>query len=286
VQTDPHSVGLYDATTNNAFVYCLGEAAQRHDIEIVLPMAEANHHHTVLFDRHGHIPQFLEHFHKMLARCLNARWGRWENLWSCEEPCVVRLLDRETVLDKLAYAAANPVKDNLVERATQWPGTNGYRHLVSGQVLRAQRPRHFFRDDGVMPDEVTLRLVIPPELGPADAVIEELRTRVAAIEDSMRDERARTGRRVVGRRRILSQSWRDSPTSVEPRRVLRPRFAGRLAVRVAALLAFREFLALYRDARRRWLTGAHALAPFPAGTYWLARFAPVAVEPASPTAFA
>ena len=100
----------------------------------------------------------------------------------------------------------------------------------------------------------------------------------------MRDERARTGRRVVGRRRILSQSWRDSPTSVEPRRVLRPRFAGRLAVRVAALLGFREFLALYRDARRRWLTGA--LVPFPAGTYWLARFAPVAVGPAPPTAFA
>jgi hypothetical protein len=273
-----------DEITNNAFVYCLAEAAQRYEVDVVLPMAESNHHHTVLFDRHGRIPQFLEHFHKMLARCMNARWGRWENLWAAVEPSVVRLLDRETVLDKLAYAAANPVQDNLVERAVQWPGTNGYRHLLSGEALRARRPRHFFRPDGVMPDEVTLQLVIPPELGPAETVIEEVRARVTGIEDAMRAERARTGRRIVGRRRVRRQSWRDAPTSREPRRVLCPRFAGRLAARVAALVGFREFLALYRDARRLWHTGASVR--FPAGTYWLARFAPVVVDDSPSVAFA
>jgi len=181
------------------------------------------------------------------------------------------------VIDKLVYAASNPVKDLLVERALQWPGTNGYRNLVAGTTLRARRPRHFFRDDGVMPEEVTLALVIPPELGPADAVITEVKAGVAEVERAMREHRAKTGARVMGRSRILAQSWRASPTSREPRRNLRPRFAGPAAVRVAALIAFREFLAAYRDARQHLLGGARAL--FPPGTYWLARYAAVPVAP-------
>jgi REP element-mobilizing transposase RayT len=266
-----------DSDTNNAFAYCLGEAAQRFEIDIVLPTAESNHHHTVFFDRYGRYPQFVEHFHKMFARCQNARWGRWENLWAAEEPCITRLLDRAAIISTLAYAASNPVKDLLVERATQWPGTNGYRHLLAGKPLHGRRPRHFFRDHGAMPDAVTLELVIPPELGPADAVIAELRARVTEVELAMIEHRAKTGARIVGKRRVLAQSWRASPTSIEPRRNLRPRFAGATAVRVPAIVAFREFLAAYSDARKCWIAGARTV--FPAGTYWLARFAPVSVAP-------
>jgi hypothetical protein len=128
-----------------------------------------------------------------------------------------------------------------------------------------------------MPPEVTLTLVIPPELGPADAVIAEVTAGVTAVERAMRDERARTGRRIVGRRRIIEQSWRGSPNNRAPRRNLRPRFAGSTEVRVPALLAFREFLRAYRVARRDWLAGGRPL--FPPGTYWLARFAAVPVAP-------
>ncbi len=266
-----------DEVTNNAFIYCLGEAAQRFDIDIVLPMAMSNHHHTVLFDRHGRYPEFIEHFHKMLARCLNARWGRWENLWAAEEVCITRLLDRDAIIDKLVYTATNPVNDRLVERATQWPGTNGYRHLIHRKPLRARRPIHFFRDGGAMPETVTLTLVIPPELGDADAVIAELRERVEQVERAMIDHRAKTGLPIVGRRRVLGQSWRASPTSVEPRRNLRPRFAGATSVRIEALVAYKEFLACYRDARISWRLGGRAL--FPSGTYWLARFTPIVVAP-------
>ncbi len=266
-----------DEVTNNAFVYCLGEAAQRFDIDIVLPTAMSNHHHTVLFDRHGRYPQFVEHFHKMVARCMNARWGRWENLWAAEEVCVTRLLDRDAVIDKLVYAAANPVKHLLVERAVQWPGTNGYRHLIHREPLRARRPRHFFRECGIMPEAITLTLVIPPELGDADTVIAEIRDGVERCERATRELRAATGGKILGRRSVLAQSWRASPASSEPRRRLRPRFAGRTELRVQALDAYKEFLATYRDARAAWKERREAL--FPCGTYWLARFAPVAVAP-------
>jgi hypothetical protein len=266
-----------DPETNNAFAYCLAEAAQRFGIDILLSMAEANHHHTVLFDRHGRHPEFVEHFHKMFARCQNARLGRWENLWAAVEPCITRLLDRATVIDKLVYAASNPVKDLLVERATQWPGINSYRELLSGRAIHARRPRHFFRESGVMPAEVTLVLVIPPELGPADEVIAEVQAGVEEVERTTQAERARTGARIVGRRGILAQSWRDSPTSRERRRSLRPRFAGGMEARVPELLAYREFLAAYRDSRRDLVAGLRPL--FPPGTYWLARFAAVPVAP-------
>ena len=270
-----------DADTNNAFTYCLAEAALRFEIDVLVTVAESNHHHTVIFDRHAQYPAFLEHFHKMFARCQNTRLGRWENLWAMEEPCVTRLLDRAAVIDKLVYAASNPVKDHLVDRAVQWPGTNGYRHLIFKRPLRARRPRFFFDPNGSMPEEVVLALSIPAVLGSADAVISEVRDRVTEVEVAMRQHRATTGRHLVGRRQILAQAWNASPASTEPRRTLRPRFAGATKVRVAALIGFREFLASYRDARRRWLAGRPTR--FPPGTYWLARFTPVPITPASAT---
>src|ERR1700759_2762570 len=36
-----------DEETNNAFLYCLAEAAQRFDIAVLLTCAMSNHHHTV-----------------------------------------------------------------------------------------------------------------------------------------------------------------------------------------------------------------------------------------------
>jgi hypothetical protein len=78
---------------------------------------------------------------------------------------VVRLVDHEAVMDKLVYTAMNPVQDHLVDRVQHWPGVNGLAALLAGRCLRARRPWHFFRPNGHMPEEVELRLTIPPELG-------------------------------------------------------------------------------------------------------------------------
>ena len=172
-----------DDETNNAFIYCLVEAAQRFEIDILMTVAEPNHHHTPIFDRHGRFPEFIEHFHKMFARSQNALRGRWENFWAAEEPCVTRLVDRETVIAKMVYTAANPVKDGLVERVHHWPGVNGYKFLLSGRPLRARRPRHFFRNPGPMPESVELYLTIPAELGTIDDVRAEVRARASASLD-------------------------------------------------------------------------------------------------------
>jgi len=105
-----------DEVTNNVFAYCLGEAAARFDIDVMMTTAESNHHHTDIFDRHGNVIAFVERFHKHVAKAQNAHRGRWENFWSSEPPCIVRLEDPMAVLDAIVYTALNPVKDGLVAR--------------------------------------------------------------------------------------------------------------------------------------------------------------------------
>jgi putative transposase len=261
-----------DRETNNAFLYCLAVAADRTGVDVLLSCAMSNHHHTVVYDRHGRLPEFTEHFHKLVAKCQNAHRGRWENLWATEQVCVVRLVDAIDVLRKLVYTATNPVKDRLVERVHHWPGVNGYTALLARRPVHAVRPRHFFRPGGSMPEAVTLRFQLPAELGDLDRFRAELQAAVAAVEAAAAAEGQRTGARVLGRAAVRRQSWRACPTRREPRRGLRPRVAACSQwSRVEALLRNRQFLDAYHDARARWQAGT--LTPFPVGTYWLRRFA-------------
>jgi len=265
-----------DAATTNAFIYCLAVAARMFGIVVLYTLAESNHHHTVIYDPHGFVSAFVENFHKLVARSQNALRGRWENFWAAEEPCITRLLDRAAVIKELIYAASNPVKDRLVERAHQWPGANAYSAFMYGRTMTATRPRHFFRNPGPIPKSVTLEVAIPADLGPAADVIAEVREGIEAVENRARRERQATGARVLGRQRAMALSWKDSPTTVKPRRELRPRFAGAMEVRLPALEQYRAFLLAYKQARTRWLRGLDAL--FPKGTYWLSRFAHVRIE--------
>ncbi|MCX5742490.1 MAG: hypothetical protein NT062_08345 [Proteobacteria bacterium] len=266
-----------DTATNNVFAYCLAEAAQRFGIELLLTQQMSNHHHTVLFDRLGTVVEFMAHFHKLVAKCQNALHGRWENLWSSEPPCLLHLVDTADVIDKLIYVATNPVKDGLVERVHHWPGINAVGLLLGERSLLAHCPRHFFREQGPMPAEVFLTLSIPPELGDRDQVLGALRKGISEVEGEQAQQRLATGRRVLGRRAILRQSWRDSPSSREPRRNLRPRTAARCRwARAEALGRNREFLTSYRAARVAWLAGTPI--PFPVGTYWLRRLVGVPIS--------
>jgi hypothetical protein len=90
---------------------------------------------------------------------------------------------------------------------------------------------------------------------------------VRDVELEARFERERTGRRVLGRKAVLRASHTDRPSSVEPRRRLRPAVACRNKERrVAELGALRAFRAAYRQARLRFVAGERRVI-FPFGTY-------------------
>lgn len=272
-----------DSETNNAFIYCLAVAAQRADVAIIFTSAESNHHHTGIHDPKGNYPEFIEHFHKLFAKSMNCLRGRWENFWSSEQTSVLRLVDREDVLDKMVYALANPVKDNLVAAVKDWPGTNSFDAMVTGRAITAKRPGHFFREDGSMPETITLSISRPVEFAEmeADAYRALLTSRVEAAEAAAADKRHASSIGIFGRQRILDQDWRDSPTSDEPRRNLGPRVAAKNRwSRIEALLRNKLFQDSYRQAFKAFKAGVKDVL-FPAGTYWLRRFAAAVCEPCS-----
>jgi hypothetical protein len=187
------------------------------------------------------------------------------------------VVEAEDLLNKLLYIAINPVKDGLVENVSDWPGPKFVAALLSGKPMHALRPKHFFRDDGPMPEAVELVLKLPDDFPDKEAFLAELARRIQRVEEVWKKKRAKSGRRVLGRRRVLRQSWRDSPTTREPRRGRRPRVAARSKWhRIAVLQRNKQWEKEYRDARTKWL--AKLPVEFPYGTYWLERFAKVAVK--------
>ncbi len=273
-----------DDELNQIWLYCLAEAASRYQIDVVFTSVMSNHHHTILFDRDEDEPrviEFMEHLHKEVAKCVNALRGRWENLWASERPSLVDLKEPADVIAKVVYAAMNPVEAGLVDRVHHWPGVNAFADFVNERSVRVERPRHFFRPDGKMPKSVTLQYVVPPELGGGAQVRAAVREGVHAEEARLMGERRRHGRCVLGRRAVMRQRCSDQPWTQEPRRELSPRIAARSRwTRLGALRGLKAFREAYQAARKAWLAGLPAV--FPAGTYWLRRFAGVQVAQAPP----
>jgi REP element-mobilizing transposase RayT len=269
-----------DDETNNAFIYCLALAAQRAKVDVTFSSAMSNHAHTGIHDAEGNYPVFTEHFHGLLARCQNARLGRFENFWSSEPTSVVHLVEPNDILEKMVYAFTNPTAADLVDTVEEWPGVTSFQATTTGGTLTARRPKHFFRADGSMPEVVTLHIRRPhgfEELDAADwaKLVEE---RVRTKEAAERERRRINGIPILGRQRILDQDPFTSPDSHAPRFQMSPRVAAKSKwARIEALLRNRGFVEKYRAALVDHLAGvANVLFPF--GTYWMRKFGKVACE--------
>jgi REP element-mobilizing transposase RayT len=271
-----------DEDTNNAFIYCLILAAKRAKVEVTFAVAMSNHYHTGIHDPDGNFPIFTEYFHCILARCQNTYLGRFEGFWSSEPTSVVHLVEPNDILDKMAYAFANPAAADLVDTIEEWPGVATFQATITGGDLTATRPKHFFRDDGEMPEFVSLRITRPHgfqdlgQSGWASLVTE----RVRAAEAEHRERRTAKGISVFGRARILAQMPFTCPESHAPRFKMSPRVAAKSKwARIEALRRSRGFMDKYRDAFRGHMAGLAGIV-FPFGTYWMRKFAKVLCETA------
>ena len=274
-----------DDETTNAFLYCLGVAANRTKVEVLFYLAMSNHYHAGVVDTAGRLPEFLHHFHKLFAKHQNVLRGRWENFWASEQTSAVELADAEDVFEKMVYTLTNPVKAHLVKRAERWPGASSLSAQLSGSEITATRPLRFFRPDGAMPESVTFSLHRPPSLASMTSAeyLTTLRERIALVEAEMETQRMSDRVRLVGSKRVRRQPWSQRPISKAPRRGLRPRIAARnIWRRVEAIRRNKAFIDAYRAARQRLLDGLEAI--FPIGTYWLSRFAGHSCEPLSAVA--
>lgn len=133
-----------------------------------------------------------------------------------------------------------------------------------------------------MPEVVELVLYRPRVLEDLhdDALYERLVADVREAEQKAQAELRAKGRRFMGLRKLGKQSWRQVPTSSEARFVIAPRVAASSKwLRLAQLQRDRAWERAYAAARKLWLAGEQAI--FPAGTYWLRRFAGVVVAASS-----
>lgn len=267
--------------TNAIFFYCLALAAEKTGVLIHAVCVMSNHYHAVATDPFGRMPEFLEHLHKLVAKCVNASIGRWENLWSAEQPSLVKLVDDEDVLKRLVYTLTNPTESFLVERGKDWPGLITTPEMLLGAPLQIPRPDIFFRQEGPTPEVVTLRLTRPAIFQHLDdqAFALHLRKAVEHREAELRQKARSEGIAFLGVRRIRAQKHTDTPKSIEPRRNLKPRVAAANKWRrIEALRRLKSFVHDYREAWQRWKQGIRDVL-FPSGTYALVRHAGAARAP-------
>jgi putative transposase len=258
-----------ERSVEQIYLYCLGEAAQRYDITIHGFIAMSNHQHLVVRDNHANFPEFLAHLHKMIAKAMNVLRGRWENFWATEQPNAVYLVEPADRFAKLVYLLANPVAAHLVDRVSDWPGASSFALHLSGRSKTVKRPRGFFRPNGNMAEEVTIRIERPDGFEAlSDAEwIAKLQDAMRSEEERAREERRTSGRGVLGRKAVLRAEPTDSPKTVEQRRELRPQVACLDKMRrrreLEALIAFR---AERHAALVRVMQGERDVV-FPHGTY-------------------
>ena len=258
---------LTDATVG----YILAVAAARYGILVHAVVVLSNHLHLVLTDPTAQLPSFCQYLDSFVARAMNAGLGRWESFWAPGSFSAVALTGPEDIVEKTAYALANPVAAGLVARGREWPGLWSPPETFGCWWRTFERPDHFFSKEGQMPERASLELSVPPGFRAEDfnALVS---ARLAELEKEAARALEAAGRRFLGVRRVRAQKHTDFPRPGEPRRKLNPRVAARDKwKRVEALLRLRSFLHEYQVALAKLRAGVEKVV-FPHGTYHLRVF--------------
>jgi putative transposase len=266
--------------TNQLFLYALANAARRTHVQIMGFCVMSNHYHLVVHDKHGNMGAFLQYLNGFVSRSCNAAFGRKEHFWSSDEPCVVELLTRQDVIEKLAYTLANPVDAGLVGRASAWFGASSWKSMVDDTDIEVHRPLVFYRKRS--PEKAVVRLQLPKRMGARVKFFADVVAEVRKIEQHCDAVRSKHGATVKGRAGVMKQHREESPTTRGEMFGLRPRVASRSEWhRIATLQRNSEFERLHSEARKRLLAGE--VANFPIGTVAMyALIGPVPPPPRPP----
>ncbi|PRQ02188.1 hypothetical protein ENSA5_25230 [Enhygromyxa salina] len=276
------SPGYKPAELTNFLGYCLAYAATRYGIQVHSSLWMSNHHHTDLTDPDANLVPFKQLLHSLVARGRNAQLGRTDSVWSGDAPCdTQRPTDDESLMD-LVYTLTNPVEAGLVKWSRDWPSftTIGWRF---GETRTFKRPDGIFNEDGDMPEEVSLTLVRPAIFSKLDddAFYDKLMDAVRERELEIHRYMRKVGRRFMGQRKLARQRWNRAPQSFEERFTITPKHAAScLRLVLNEVARDREWERDYAAARAALLAGEPAV--FPAGTYWMRRFAGVDVIAQAP----
>ena len=265
------------ALNNQIFLYCLAMAAERTGVLVHGVCVLSNHYHAVVTDPQGRIPEMTHYLHEYVSKCINTSLGRWENMWSNEQPSMVALTDDKDVLDKLVYTLANPVQAFLVAQGDQWPGVRTTPQDMLNKPIPCTRPPVFFSEKGSTKGEVLLEIRRPKIFKSLNKgkFVALLQKAIQAKETELRSQAKEKRIRFLGVRKVRAQQSTDTPRTIAPRRNLKPRVAAKSKwSRIEALRRLTRFIEDYRCEWLKWSKGIRDVL-FPKGTYALVRFASV-----------
>ena len=260
----------------------------------------SNHHHILLTDVRGELPNFMMTLNSLVARAMNALLGTRGTVFE-KDYSAVEVTTRAAAIERAVYTLANPAKGHLVKRCTQWPGFST-RKMAYGESEAVARPsegmwgkpearrRRRRRSPGrekhagkpsTMPAMVHLKLSPPFSDEDRD---EDLRTqiirRLREREAELMVERSEKGIRVMGARRVCLQKWHECPGSSEDWFGTKPTVSGRCRwKRMEALQRKAAFRGDYAEARRRYSAGERDVV-WPRGTWLMVQRHNVSVAPA------
>ena len=252
---------------NQCIRYSVSIAAERSGAELHALMFMSNHYHIILTDVEGRLPVFTETLNRLLAKSLNVYHCRGENFWAGHvQPSHVHLPERADVFNKLVYLLCNPVQSNLVKEGKDWPGVRVY---LPGET-KCVRPKFYFRSEdsgGKMPKKAKLRLSLPECLGDKKAALKELKKLIKDREHALAEERASSGKRILGKEAVNRQridatpSSKDKPSSITPRLACRDKWR-----KIEILQLMKSFLSAYKQAWEQYKAGEVGV-QFPLGSY-------------------
>ncbi len=266
--------------TKRLLLYVYACAAEKYAMSVHAVCAMGNHVHILMHDNEGRLPLFMSYANGLIARALNALYGRSDKFWSAAPYGVLRPQDREDLLRRYTYILANPSAANLVRYNHDYPGLwTGPRTI--GTSIRAERPDFFFSEDGDMPDVAWLHVEVPQlfsDIG-RDALCDVIAGRIRDAETRHRAARRKEGVSVMGPRRLAQVRWDDTPESRERWFQMSPGIAAHdVEVRTAALRELERFRQQYRAAWLAWREGDTEV-QFPRGSWWMPRFAHARCQP-------
>jgi len=249
---------------NRAFGYSLARAARATGVQIHAACVMSNHYHLVVTDTRATLPRFFQLLDAELAKVLNVLDGQDESVWKGGSYNAVHLDGLDVIVEKSAYALANPVAAGLVRHGRQWPGI----WLLpehDGRPIEFERPDWYFKAAGLTPPRARLQLRAPSGVASLQSFRDMVLARLEAHEEAAAE---RIGR-FVGRAKLRKQRILDQPRRSLPLRTLNPRFAARdPGRRIELARQLKSFLAAYREALEAWQEGLRDIV-FPPGTYWM-----------------
>ncbi|HEX4964701.1 MAG TPA: transposase [Thermoanaerobaculia bacterium] len=263
---------------NEIVLGVLGRAQRRYETTIAAFSVLSSHLHVLLVvDSARDASNFMRYTKSKLAREVNRLTG-WRG------PVFDRRYEMTVVTDEeaaqagiLKYVLAQSVKEDLVERVSEWPGVHCAGALIDGTPLEGHwfsRTQEFAarlrgEDFGRMRYATAETVTLSPIPCWARLSPEIYRARIVSLVESIETEaalaRERTGASVLGAEAVLSRDPQHRPAFLA--RSPAPRVhAATKAARRAFYEIYAAFVSAFREASER-LRAGDCNAPFPIGSF-------------------